>query len=83
MKRSQEDNGMLKRGNPSHPLIHSLAELSMAFSKSTLQHVWTQSAVSVSWEFGGHALRMFLMSEVKSMVCLDGLNVCVCVVKTE
>lgn len=36
-----------KEVNPVHPLIHSLAEISMALSKAILQHVWTQTGFSV------------------------------------
>ena len=50
----------------------------MAFSKAILQRVWTQSGLSVSWEISrqpGHALRMLLVSKVKSMACLNALRI--------
>ncbi len=43
-----------------------------------LQHVRTESGLCVSWEIPqqpGHALRMFLMSEVKSMASRNALRI--------
>lgn len=56
----------------------------MAFSKAILQHVWTQSGFGVSWELSlqpGHALRMSLVSKVKSMACLNALGTLSCIIK--
>lgn len=71
----QVDSGMLKRVNPGHPLI-VINWIINGLSKAILQHVWTRRGPSVSWELSqqpGHALRMLLMSEVKSMSCINAL----------
>lgn len=73
----QVDSGMLKRVNPGHP-VTLISWIINGLSRATLQHVWTQNSISVSWEVSkqpGHALRTILMSEVKSMACINALCV--------
>lgn len=56
----------------------------MAFSEAVLQHVWTENGFSVPWEISqqlGHALRMSLVSEVKSMACRNALRFLSCVLQ--
>lgn len=39
-----------------------------------MQNMWTESSLGVSWDVSeqlGHALRMFLMSKVKSMAFIN------------
>jgi len=41
-----------------------------------MQNMWTQICLSVLWEVSkqlGHALRMSIMSKVKSMACINAL----------